>query len=136
MRWLVVSIVLVALILVPFVLFEHQFNALAESVTRGEASGWYSATAIAVLLASDVFLPIPSSILAAAAGVVLGFVWGAVTVWVGMTGSCLLGYAFGARAASAAGRFVGETGMTPRLSPRHPIRRLRARAVPSNSRAR
>ena len=57
MRWFVVSIVLVALILVPFVLFENQFNALAESVTRGEASGWYSATAIAVLLASDVFLP-------------------------------------------------------------------------------
>ena len=43
---------------------------------------------------------------------VLGFVWGAVTVWVGMTGSCLLGYAFGARAAAAAGRFVGEAGMT------------------------
>ncbi len=112
MRWLVISIILLALILVPFVLFEDQFNALADSVTRGDVSGWYSATAIALLLASDVFLPIPSSILAAAAGVVLGFWWGAVTVWVGMTASCLLGYAFGARAAGAAGRFVGEAGMT------------------------
>src|SRR6187402_2693877 len=112
MRWFVISIILLALILVPFVLFEDQFNALADRVTRGDVSGWYSATAIAVLLASDEFLPIPSSILAAAAGVVLGFWWGTVTVWVGMTASCLLGYAFGARAAGAAGRFVGEAGMT------------------------
>jgi len=111
MRWFVVSVILLALILVPFVLFEDQFNAIADSITRGEASSWYTATAIAALLASDVFLPIPSSILAAAAGVVLGFGWGAVTVWAGMTASCLLGYAFGARAASAAGRFVGEAAM-------------------------
>jgi uncharacterized membrane protein YdjX (TVP38/TMEM64 family) len=112
MRWLVVAIVLLALILVPFLLFEDQFNALSDSVIRGDVSPWYSATAIAVLLALDVFLPIPSSILAAASGVVLGFGWGAVTVWVGMTASCLLGYGFGARAAAAAGRFVGDAGMT------------------------
>ena len=112
MRWFVVSIVLLALILVPFVLFEDQFNAISNSVIHGDVSPWYSAIAVAVLLALDVFLPIPSSSLAAASGVVLGFGWGAVTVWVGMTASCLLGYAFGARAAAAAGRFVGDAGMT------------------------
>ena len=111
MRWLVVSIVLLMVILVPFILFEEQFNAIADGVLRGAVSPWYSATAIAVLLASDVFLPIPSSILAAASGVVLGFAWGAITVWIGMTASCFLGYAFGARAARAAGRFVGDAGM-------------------------
>jgi uncharacterized membrane protein YdjX (TVP38/TMEM64 family) len=112
MRWFVVSAVLLALILVPFVLFEDQFNALAGSVTRGDVPAWYSATAIAALLASDVFLPIPSSILAAAAGVVLGFGWGAATVWTGMTAACLIGYVFGAKAAGAARQFVGEAGMT------------------------
>ena len=112
MRWFVVSLVLIAFILVPFILFEDQFNSIAGRVVGGDVSPWYSAAAIAVLLASDVFLPIPSSILAAASGVVLGFVWGAVTVWGGMTASCLVGYAFGARAAAAAGRFVGDAGMT------------------------
>ena len=112
MRWVVIAAILLALILVPFVLLEDQFNALADSVVRGDVSPWYSATAIAALLTSDVFLPIPSSILAAASGVVLGLVWGAVTVWVGMTAACLLGYAFGARAAVAARRFVGDPGMT------------------------
>ena len=112
MRWVVISVSLLALILVPFVLFEDQFNALAGRVVSGDVSPWYSATAIALLLAADVFLPVPSSILAAASGVVLGFVWGAATVWLGMTAACLLGYAFGARAASSARRFVGEAGMT------------------------
>lgn len=111
MRWVVISVSLLALILVPFVLFEDQFNALAGRVVSGDVSPWYSATAIALLLAADVFLPVPSSILAAASGMVLGFVWGAVTVWVGMTAACVLGYTFGARAASAARRFVGEAGM-------------------------
>jgi uncharacterized membrane protein YdjX (TVP38/TMEM64 family) len=112
MRWAVISISLLALILVPFVLFEDHFNALAGRVVGGDVSPWYSAMTIALLLASDVFLPIPSSILAAASGVVLGFGWGAVTVWVGMTAACLLGYAFGSRAAAAARQFVGEAGMT------------------------
>jgi uncharacterized membrane protein YdjX (TVP38/TMEM64 family) len=111
MRWLIVSFVLLALILVPFVLFEEQFNTLADSVIRGDVPPWYSGVAIAGLLASDVFLPIPSSIVAAAAGVVLGFGWGTITVWAGMTASCLLGYGFGSRAAGAAERFVGEPGM-------------------------
>ena len=111
MRWAVITLILVALILIPFLLFEDRFNAIADSITRGEASSWYTTAAIGLLLASDVFLPIPSSILAAAAGVVLGFGWGAVTVWAGMTVSCLVGYAFGAQTAAAAGRFVGEAGM-------------------------
>lgn len=111
MRWVAVFTVLLALILVPFVLFEPQFNALADRVVSGDVPAWYSAAAIAALLASDVFLPIPSSIVATAAGVVLGFVWGAVTVWAGMSAACLIGYAFGARAARAAERFVGEPGM-------------------------
>jgi uncharacterized membrane protein YdjX (TVP38/TMEM64 family) len=112
MRLLFVFLLLLALILVPFVLFEDQFNALAEGSLRGEAPGWYAAGAVVLLLASDVFLPIPSSIVAAGAGVLLGFWWGMGAVWAGMTMSCLLGYGFGARASRAARRFVGESGMT------------------------
>jgi uncharacterized membrane protein YdjX (TVP38/TMEM64 family) len=111
MRWVVITLGLLALILVPFLLFEDRFNAIGDAVTRGDASTWYAAAAIAGLLAADVFLPVPSSILAAAAGVLLGFGWGAVTVWVGMTASCLLGYAFGAQAAASARSFVGDAGM-------------------------
>jgi uncharacterized membrane protein YdjX (TVP38/TMEM64 family) len=110
-RWLVVTLVLVALILVPFFLFEEHFNALADRLIQGEASSGYVAGAIVALLASDVFLPIPSSIVAAGAGVALGFWPGTAAIWIGMMAACLTGYAFGAFASQAARRFVGDSGM-------------------------
>jgi uncharacterized membrane protein YdjX (TVP38/TMEM64 family) len=111
MRWTLVTLLLLALILVPFFLFEDSFNALADRLVHGESSPWYVAAAIVGLLASDVFLPIPSSIVSAAAGVLLGFWRGAAAVWIGMMAACLLGYVFGARASAAARRFVGDDGM-------------------------
>jgi uncharacterized membrane protein YdjX (TVP38/TMEM64 family) len=111
MRWAILSVALLAFILIPFVLFEGQFNALSDRVARGDASTWYTAAAIAALLASDVFLPIPSSLVSAAAGVLLGFWWGTAMIWIGMTGACLIGYAFGARASNAARRFVGDDSL-------------------------
>ncbi len=111
MRWFVVSIVLLTVILVPFVLFEETFNRAAERLIARDSSGWYTGSVIAALLASDVFLPIPSSIVAAAAGVALGFVWGSLATWTGMTLSCGLGYVFGAETAATARKFVGDAGM-------------------------
>jgi membrane protein DedA with SNARE-associated domain len=111
MRWLTIALAVLALIIIPFVLFEDRFNAAADALLRRDASRWYTATAVAGLLAADVFLPIPSSIVAAASGVALGFARGALAVWIGMTLSCGLGYAFGARAANAATRFIGDAGM-------------------------
>jgi len=110
-RWLVVAVVLLAAILVPFFLFEERFNALADTLLNRELSAWYVASAVAGLLASDVFLPIPSSVVAAGAGAALGLWRGAAAIWIGMTSACALGYAFGARTARAAERFVGAGGM-------------------------
>lgn len=110
-RWVIVSIVLLALILVPFFLFEDRFNRLADELMQSGASRAYVGGIIAALLASDVFLPIPSSVVAAASGVLLGFWSGAAAIWVGMMAACLIGYAFGARATTAARRFVGDAGM-------------------------
>ena len=79
MRWAVLSIVLIAIVLVPFFLFETQFNQFAAEVARGGGSRWMAAGGILALLAADVFLPVPSSILSTAAGVLLGF-WGGTAV--------------------------------------------------------
>ena len=99
MRWALISVLLLALILVPFLLFEDFFNALAARFASGEGSSWYAAIGIGGLLASDVVLPIPSSIVSAAAGVLLGFAGGTAVIWVGMTISCGIGYWIGARSA-------------------------------------
>ena len=111
MRLALLWAVLIGLVLVPFFLFETQFNAFAERVTQGGVSLWLAASAIALLLSLDVVLPVPSSIVSTAAGVLLGFSRGTIVVWVGMTAGCLLGYALGARASGAARRMVGDTSL-------------------------
>jgi uncharacterized membrane protein YdjX (TVP38/TMEM64 family) len=111
MRWLVIFSVLVTLILVPFFLFADVFDALAARLARGEGSTWYAALVIGALLASDIVLPVPSSLVSAAAGALLGFWRGAVVIWVGMTISCVAGYWIGARSATVAQRFVGEAAL-------------------------
>ena len=112
MRWVLIWLALIAIVLVPFFLFEDQFNAFADRIARGEASTTGAAVAIGGLLALDVFLPVPSSIVSTAAGVLLGFVRGAAIVWIGMMAGSLIGYWVGQRSAPLARRLVGEHGLT------------------------
>jgi uncharacterized membrane protein YdjX (TVP38/TMEM64 family) len=107
MRWALLWAILIGFVLVPFFLFEEQFNALAAEATRTGDSRSTAASAIFALLALDVFLPVPSSVVATAAGVLFGFVEGASIVWGGMMAGCLLGYVVGARAWTAAQWVVG-----------------------------
>ena len=111
MRWALLWVILLGLVLVPFLLFEEQFNAFAAGITRSGTSRAVVGSAIFGLLALDVFLPVPSSIVSTAAGVFLGFVAGTVIVWTGMMVGCLIGYAVGARGSGAARRLVGEDGI-------------------------
>jgi len=111
MRWAILWILLIGMVLLPFLFFEQQFNAFAEYVTRSDTSRWLVAGAVFSLLALDVFLPVPSSIVSTASGVLLGFAGGTAVVWIGMMGGCLLGYAVGSRGSSAARRLVGEDGI-------------------------
>ena len=98
-----------ALILIPFALFESQIEAWAAEVLTRETSRFVVAAAIAGLLASDLLLPVPSSLVNTAAGYLLGAAWGTLVCWVGMTAGALIGYAVGARPGKAvARRVVGE----------------------------
>lgn len=111
MRWVILWTLLIGMVLVPFLLFEQQFEAFAKYVTRSDTSRWLVAGAVFSLLALDVFLPVPSSIVSTASGVLLGFSAGTAVVWTGMMAGCLLGYAVGARGSDAARRLVGEEGI-------------------------
>jgi uncharacterized membrane protein YdjX (TVP38/TMEM64 family) len=111
MRWALISLLIAALILVPFFLFEDYFNALADQIAGGGSATWYAEALVVGLLASDVVLPIPSSVVSATAGAFLGFGKGTLFVWLGMTASCLVGYVLGHSSAALARRFVGEAGL-------------------------
>jgi uncharacterized membrane protein YdjX (TVP38/TMEM64 family) len=107
-RWALLSILALAVILVPFFLYEEGITAWARGVMQGGASKPAVAAAIAALLASDILLPIPSSLVATASGFLLGLVPGAAVTWAGMTVGALIGYALGRHPARRlTRRFVG-----------------------------
>jgi uncharacterized membrane protein YdjX (TVP38/TMEM64 family) len=104
-------VLLIGMVLLPFLLFEQQFNAFAARITGSETSRWIVGGSVFALLALDVFLPVPSSVVSTAAGVLLGFGVGAAVVWCGMMAGAVLGYALGSHGSNAARRFIGEDGI-------------------------
>jgi len=107
--WAVVAGALLALILAPFVLFEEPMNAMSAWLIARERPPALAASAIALLLAADVALPIPSSLVSTAAGALFGWALGACISWTGMTLGCIAAWVMG-RWAGRGGlrRFVGE----------------------------
>ena len=111
MRWSLILLLLLASILVPFLLFEPQFERLGARVMAGELAGWPAAALVSGFLALDVVLPVPSSMVSTAAGALLGFTRGTIVVWAGMMAGSLFGYGLGARATGVARRFVGAESL-------------------------
>jgi len=96
-RWCAVFLALLAFILVPFFLFASATEAFTGKLLGSGGHLWLLASAGIALLALDVFLPVPSSIVSTIAGGLFGFASGAVVSFIGMTISCALGWYFGLR---------------------------------------
>lgn len=95
MRLALLAAALLAFILIPFFLWEDALTAFATSIITDHKSAWWIAPAIAALLAADIVLPIPSSLLATASGALLGFAAGALANFTGLTLGCLAGFQAG-----------------------------------------
>jgi uncharacterized membrane protein YdjX (TVP38/TMEM64 family) len=109
LRWTLVGLFLLALILVPFVVWEAELHAWSKGWLERAEGRAVVALAVALLLALDVFLPIPSSIVASVGVVALGPALGACAVWLGLSAGAALGYALGRSGGRAlVRRLVGE----------------------------
>ena len=97
----------IAIILIPFALFGELIEQYVEElISNARSISAASAMLIfSALLAGDVFLPIPSSLISTGAGYLWGFAVGTVVSLLGMTLGCLLGYIV----AQQWGRFVGNS---------------------------
>ena len=94
--WAALFLLLLALILVPFFMFGDAIEAWTENYIRESPGGrLWAAVVLGGSLASDIVLPIPSSVVSTACGNLLGFAAGALTSLAGMTVSCLAGYWLG-----------------------------------------
>lgn len=109
-RWGLTVVLLFAFILVPWLLFDASITEAVNQAFENPAShGVLAALLVVALLAFDVVLPTPSSLVSVAAGALFGWLAGGLLIWLGMSLGCLLGYGLGARAGRPlARRLLGE----------------------------
>lgn len=110
-KWTVLWIAILALILVPFFLFGADIDGwITHFIKTAGSRRVMAGFVLASFLASDIFLPIPSSLVSAACGYLLGFFGGTLASLAGMTASCIIGYGFSSSAVKyAAGKIVGAS---------------------------
>lgn len=112
-RRLALIAVCAALILAPFAIAGDAAGRWSNEVLQTAAQHpLLVALIVFALLASDILLPIPSSIVSSTSGYLLGFFAGAAATWAGMTAGCLAGYFIGARMGRGVSRrIIGDTDL-------------------------
>jgi uncharacterized membrane protein YdjX (TVP38/TMEM64 family) len=95
LRWTLLSCLVLALILVPFALWEDSVTAFSARLLSPTAGRAALAVLVVLLLASDVLLPVPSSFVSAGAVALLGALPGGLAIALGMTLGGWLGYFIG-----------------------------------------
>jgi uncharacterized membrane protein YdjX (TVP38/TMEM64 family) len=95
LKYSVFFVALAGIVVVPFLLFGEELETLTLSVMANDRSRLAAAAGGGLLLASDVVLPIPSTIVIAALGALLGVWLGVAVAVAGLTAGCILGYALG-----------------------------------------
>jgi len=85
LRHLLIIAAVLAVPIVPFLAFGENLEARITGWLNAELSPGKEAVAVIGLLASDILLPVPSSVVSTLAGRVLGFWGGTGASWCGMT---------------------------------------------------
>lgn len=97
MRDLLKPLLLVAVVLaipiVPFVLFGDWLEPEIERWLSESLSAAVVFALVALLLAADILLPVPSSVVSTFAGKMLGIAGGTAASWLGMTLGCVAAFA-------------------------------------------
>jgi uncharacterized membrane protein YdjX (TVP38/TMEM64 family) len=91
----VFAAILLAIIIVPFVLFGTSLEAWTFGLMDAERSAPFIAAVGTLLLAADVVLPVPSTVIAAGLGAMLGAPLGIAATALGLTIGCAIGYTLG-----------------------------------------
>ena len=105
--WLLVAVC--AAMIVPFLFWGDALQeAAGRLIAQAEERRVWVALSLIALLAADIVLPIPSSLVSTACGLTLGFVGGTAASFIGMTLSVLGGYVIGWSASVPAEKLIGK----------------------------
>ena len=94
-RWGIFILAILALILIPYFMLGSSFEELAAELFREQASRFVLAGLGVLLLAADVLLPVPSSLVASGLGAALGWAWGTAAGAIGLSLGCMIGFGLG-----------------------------------------
>jgi uncharacterized membrane protein YdjX (TVP38/TMEM64 family) len=106
--------------IVPFLVWGSQLDAWFRTWAEPTRSPYAVAGVVVGLLAGDIVLPVPSSVISTFAGAQLGTLGGTVAAWLGMTLGAVIGFALA--------RWLGPAGAA-RLSREDDLRQLAAATV-------
>lgn len=109
--WWILGGLLLAGVLVPFALVGEALESVIVAEAAQAEAGPRVGLVAALLLAADLLLPIPSSVVATAAGYLLGPAQGGAWVWLGLNLSVALGYLVGRQGEGLALRLVGPDSL-------------------------
>ena len=108
-RWLILLAIGFFLLIGPLVFMEQIEQAAAVAVETAQDRPLLVAGMMILLLALDVFLPVPNGVINTLAGAIFGFAGGVVVIWTGLMAASVLGYGAGVLAARPlARRLLGE----------------------------
>lgn len=101
--------ILITIVLIPFFIFEESINSWINVLISENADNTFILAAILfAVLASDIFLPIPSCLLSAMCGAFLGPVLGFIVSFAAMSVSGVIGFFIGSTASSLARRLMSD----------------------------
>lgn len=124
----------VATPVIPFLLFGEQMEQWAREWVESEHGYWVTVGGVILLLAGDIFLPTPSSLITTMAGWQLGTIQGTVVSWVGMTLGAAIGFGLARRFGRPLARWLSDERDLERMQRLNnrtgPMLLLLTRAVP------
>ena len=92
-RWLLIIMLILLVPIVPFVLTHHQVDQWVNQLAASSPSPQTVCLWVIGLLATDVFLPVPSSFVSTLAGGTLPAWMATLASWIGLTIGAVLGFA-------------------------------------------
>lgn len=101
--------ILITIVLIPFFIFEERINSWINVLISENSGNTFALAAILfAVLASDIFLPVPSCLLSAMCGAFLGPVLGFIVSFAAMSVSGVIGFFIGSTASSLAHKLISD----------------------------